>query len=333
MRILVTGGAGFIGSRLAKYLLENGDEVIVIDNLNDYYDPAIKQANINMLSDFDAFTFFKGDIRSEKDMDTIFSETKIEQVIHLAAQAGVRPSIADPKLYYDVNINGTLNILETMRRYGCKKMIFGSSSSVYGNNKTVPFSEEHPVDNPISPYAATKKSGELLCYNYHHLYNFDIFCLRFFSVYGPGQRPEMAIAKFTKAILNGEDIPMYGDGSSERDYTYVDDIVNGIILSMKQLRGYDIFNLGESTTINLRSLIELLEKTCGQDAYINKLPMQAGDVSITYADISKAKRLLGYQPRTTIEQGIANYVKWYKEKTNQNSNSITKRNTSIKKDI
>ncbi len=313
MRILVTGGAGFIGSRLGKYLLELGSEVVVIDNLNDYYDPAIKEANIDMLSAYNGFTFYKGDIRSEQDMDNIFAQHKIEMVIHLAAQAGVRPSIQDPKLYYDVNINGTLNILETMRKYGCKKMIFGSSSSVYGNNKVTPFSESHPVDNPISPYAATKKSGELLCYNYHHLYNFDIFCLRFFSVYGPGQRPEMAIAKFTEAIFNGADIPMYGDGSSERDYTYVDDIVQGIMCSMKKLRGYDIFNLGESSTISLKALITLVQKYCGKDAHINQLPMQAGDVSITYADISKAKEKLGYQPTTDIETGIANYVQWYKE--------------------
>ncbi len=313
MRILITGGAGFIGSRLSKHLLERGSEVLVIDNLNDYYDPAIKENNIKTLSHFDTFKFFKGDIRSVQDMDMIFSTHKIEMVIHLAAQAGVRPSIQDPKLYYDVNVMGTLNILETMRKYGCRKMVFGSSSSVYGNNKTTPFSEKHPVDNPISPYAATKKSGELLCYNYHHLYNFDIFCLRFFSVYGPGQRPEMAIAKFTDAIFNDKDIPMYGDGSSERDYTYVDDIVQGIMASMKKLRGYDIFNLGESSTISLKNLIHLIEKNCGKDAHINKLPMQAGDVSITYADISKAKEKLSYHPTTDIQTGVANYVKWYRE--------------------
>ena len=313
MKILITGGAGFIGSRLSKHLLEMGSEVVVIDNLNDYYDPAIKEANIEMLSSFESFSFYKGDIRNVQDMDKIFAAHKIEMVVHLAAQAGVRPSIQDPKLYYDVNVTGTLNILETMRKYSCKKMIFGFSSSVYGNNKITPFSEAHPVDNPISPYAATKKSGELLCYNYHHLYNFDIFCLRFFSVYGPGQRPEMAIAKFTDAIFNGKDIPMYGDGSSERDYTYVDDIVQGVMRSMKKLRGYDIFNLGESSTISLKNLINLVEKNCGQDAHINQLPMQAGDVSITYADISKAKEKLGYHPTTDIETGVANYVNWYKE--------------------
>ncbi len=313
MRILVTGGAGFIGSRLSKYLLENNSEVIVIDDLNDYYDPAIKQANVDMLSTFDNFTFYKGDIRSVQDMNAIFSNHKIEMVIHLAAKAGVRPSIQNPQLYYDVNVMGTLNILETMRKYACRKMIFGSSSSVYGNNKETPFSEAHAVDNPISPYAATKKSGELLCYNYHHLYNFDIFCLRFFTVYGPGQRPEMAIAKFTEAILNNKDIPMFGDGSTERDYTYVDDIVHGINCAMKKLRGYNIFNLGESRTISLRALISLIEKNCGKDAHINELPSQAGDVTTTYADISKAKKLIDYKPTTDIETGIANYVKWYTE--------------------
>lgn len=327
MKIFITGGAGFIGSRLSKHLLEMGSEVITIDNLNDYYDPAIKEANIEMLSAFDKFTFYKGDIRNIQDINQIFASHKVEMVVHLAAQAGVRPSIQDPQLYYDVNITGTLNILETMRKFKCSKMIFGSSSSVYGNNKDTPFSEKHAVDNPISPYAATKKSGELLCYSYHHLYNFDIFCLRFFSVYGPGQRPEMAIAKFTEAIFNGKDIPMYGDGSSERDYTYVDDIVEGIMCSMKKLRGYDIFNLGESSTISLRALIELVEKHCGQDAHINQMPMQAGDVSITYADISKAQELLGYQPRTDINIGVANYVKWYKESKLQ---SKTKKNISIK---
>jgi len=313
MRILITGGAGFIGARLAKHLLESGSEVIVIDNLNDYYDPKIKKSNIKELSEFPEFKFYKGDIRSIADIESIFQQQKIDMVVHLAAMAGVRPSIQDPKLYYDVNINGTLNILETMRKYSCKKMIFGSSSSVYGNNKEVPFSEEHPVDHPISPYAATKKSGELLCYNYHHLYNFDIFCLRFFSVYGPGQRPEMAIAKFTKAIFNGDDIPMYGDGSSERDYTYVADIIQGITLSMSKLRGYDVINLGESSTISLKALITLIEKHCGQSAHIEKLPMQAGDVMITYADINKASRRLGYKPTTDIDSGIAQYVKWFKK--------------------
>jgi len=300
--------------------------------LNWLYDPAIKRANIEMLSAYDNFTFCEGDIREMADLEAIFSKDQISQVVHLAAQAGVRPSIQDPKLYYDVNVMGTLNILETMRKYACKKMVFGSSSSVYGNNKQTPFSEAHPVDNPISPYAATKKSGELLCYNYHHLYNFDIFCLRFFSVYGPGQRPEMAIAKFTDAILNGRDIPMYGDGSSERDYTYVEDIVNGIMLSMKKLRGYDIFNLGESTTISLKNLISLIEKSCGKDSHITQLPMQAGDVSITYADISKARKVLGYKPRTTIEQGVANYVKWYKERRDKIEFSKAKRDSTLKKD-
>ena len=332
MRILITGGAGFIGSQLAKTLLEKKHEIIVIDNLNDYYDSAIKRANVEMLSAYETFTFVKGDIREITDLEDIFSKNKINQVVHLAAQAGVRHSIQDPKLYYDVNVTGTLNILETMRKFACKKMIFGSSSSVYGNNKISPFSEAHPVDNPISPYAATKKSGELLCYTYHHLYNFDIFCLRFFTVFGPGQRPEMAIAKFTDDILNGKDIHMYGDGSSERDYTYVEDIVDGIILSMKKLRGYDIFNLGESTTISLKDLIRLIEKSCGVDSHITQLPMQAGDVSITYADISKAKEVLGYEPKITMEQGVANYVNWFKKRQEESVSAKKKKDTLSRKD-
>lgn len=313
MNILLTGGAGFIGSHLTKRLLNLGFKVICIDNLNDYYDPQIKKANLSEFKGQENFSFYHNDIREKNAVSYIFQNHHIDLVIHLAAQAGVRPSIEDPQLYYDVNITGTLNLLECMKQHGCSKMLFGSSSSVYGNNKKVPFSEADPVDNPISPYAATKKSGELLCHTFHHLYGFDIFCLRFFSVYGPGQRPEMAIAKFTKAIFDGESIPMFGDGSSARDYTYVDDIVNGIMLSLKNLKGFDIFNLGESKTITLRNLIRLIEDVCERKASINQLPMQAGDVSITYADIGKSKNHLGYEPKTNIEEGVRRYVNWYRQ--------------------
>ncbi len=313
MNIFLTGGAGFIGSQLSRRLLNLGFKVICIDNLNDYYDPEIKKANLAQLKGDAGFDFYHNDIRDKSALEYIFQNHTIDLVIHLAAQAGVRPSIEDPQLYYDVNITGTLNILETMKKHSCTRMIFGSSSSVYGNNKQVPFSEEHPVDNPISPYAATKKSGELLCHTYHHLYGFDIFCLRFFSVYGPGQRPEMAIAKFTKAIFEGQPIPMYGDGSSARDYTYVEDIIDGVLLSLKNLKGFDIFNLGESKTITLMNLIKLIEKVCERKAIIDKMPMQAGDVSLTYADISKSQALLAYQPKTSIEEGVRRYVNWYRQ--------------------
>lgn len=312
MKIFLTGGAGFIGSHLTRRLLAKGHSVVCIDNLNDYYDPNIKIKNLKEFQSNREYHFYQNDIRDKGALANIFENHKIDLVIHLAAQAGVRPSIEDPELYYAVNIMGTLNILEQMKSSNCTKMIFGSSSSVYGNNKLTPFSEEHPVDNPISPYAATKKSGELLCHTFHKLYNIDIFCLRFFSVYGPGQRPEMAIAKFTKAIFEDQPIPMYGDGSSERDYTYIDDIVNGIMLSIKNLRGFDIFNIGESATISLKRLIQLIEQVCEKKAIINQLPMQAGDVQITYADISKAFRVLGYQPKTDIEEGVRRYVNWYR---------------------
>jgi len=312
MKIFLTGGAGFIGSHLTRSLLAHGHTVVCIDNLNDFYDPNIKVKNLKEFESNREYHFYQNDIRDKGALKMIFNTHKIDLVVHLAAQAGVRPSIEDPELYYAVNIMGTLNILEQMKASGCKKMIFGSSSSVYGNNKKTPFSELDPVDNPISPYAATKKSGELLCHTFHKLYNIDIFCLRFFSVYGPGQRPEMAIAKFTKAIFEGDPIPMYGDGSSERDYTYVDDIVNGILLSINNLKGFDIFNLGEASTISLKNLIHLIENICEKKALINELPMQAGDVTITYADNSKAKELLGYSPKTNIEEGVRRYVNWYR---------------------
>ena len=309
---LVTGGAGFIGSHLVDSLLGEGNNVIVIDNYDDFYSKDLKLKNLSSALTFDTFQLVEGDIRDRNLLNDIFGNNHIDVVVHLAAKAGVRPSIKDPEGYYDVNINGTLNILEAMKAYDIKKMIFASSSSVYGNNEKVPFSESDSVDFPISPYAATKKSGELLCHTYHHLYDFKINCLRFFTVYGPRQRPDLAINKFSKRIMNGDPIQMFGDGTTKRDYTYIDDIVQGIKLAMENLNGFEIYNLGESRTIMLKELINLLENEMGKKAKIEKLPLQPGDVEQTYADISKARELLKYDPQFEIEEGIKNFVEWAK---------------------
>ncbi len=309
---LVTGGAGFIGSHLVDNLLSEGNNVIAIDNFDDFYSRDIKLKNIATALTFDTFQLVEGDIRDRKLLDDLFSNNHFDVVVHLAAKAGVRPSIEDPEGYYDVNINGTLNILEAMKAYDIKKMIFASSSSVYGNNEKVPFSESDVVDFPISPYAATKKSGELLCHTYHHLYDFKINCLRFFTVYGPRQRPDLAINKFTKKIMNGETIQMFGDGTTKRDYTYIDDIIQGIKLAIDNLDGFEVFNLGESRTIMLKDLISQIENEIGEKAIIEKLPLQPGDVEQTYADISKARELLKYDPQYEIEEGIKNFIEWMK---------------------
>lgn len=302
--IFITGMAGFIGSNLAKALLMEGFVVSGIDNFDDFYDPQIKRNAIKKLKTFGPFKLYEGDIRDRELLDRIFKEQKIDLVIHLAARAGVRPSIEQPALYYDVNVSATLNLLEVMREANIKNMLFASSSSVYGNNRKVPFSEADPVDNPISPYAATKKAGELLCYTYHHLYDFNIFCLRFFTVYGPGQRPEMAIQQFGRKIMQGLPITLFGDGSTRRDYTFVEDIVSGIMASAQHLKGYEILNLGNSDTISLINLVHSIEETLGKKALITWQPMQPGDVEITYADISKAERLIGYKPDYPIKKGL-----------------------------
>lgn len=302
--ILITGMAGFIGSNLAKALIKKGFNVSGIDNFDSFYDPQIKRKVIEKLKGFGQFKLYEGDIRDRELLDRIFAEQKIDLVIHLAARAGVRPSIEQPELYYDVNVTATLNLLEAMRQANIKNMLFASSSSVYGNNKKTPFSELDPVDNPISPYAATKKSGELLCYTYHHLYNFNIFCLRFFTVYGPGQRPEMAIQQFSRKIMEGSPITLFGDGNTRRDYTFVEDIVAGIIASAQNLKGYEILNLGNSDTISLNDLVENIEITLNKKAKIEWQPMQPGDVEITFADISKAKKLIGYEPNFPIHIGL-----------------------------
>lgn len=322
--ILVTGGAGFIGSSLSEELLRLGNKVIILDNFNDYYDPSIKEKNINDVRNsikklnipLDNLLVIKGDIRDTIKLNEIFDE-HIDIVVHLAAMAGVRPSIEDPQLYYDVNINGTLNLLECCRKTGIKKFIFASSSSVYGNNKKVPFSEKDIVDYPISPYASTKKSGELLCHTYHHLYNISVACLRFFTVYGPRQRPDLAIHKFTKLILEGKEIPFFGDGSTSRDYTYIDDIVDGIVKTIAFIDSnpeiYEVFNLGGDKTITLKRMVETIEIFSRKKALLKMMPMQPGDVDKTCADISHSNELLGYKPNTKFEDGIKKFIDWIGE--------------------
>lgn len=321
--ILVTGGAGFIGSNLVDNLiLEKDNKIIIIDNFNDFYNPNIKESNINEIKENmkknnieeNRLVVYRVDIRDKSKINKIFDKEDINLVIHLAAMAGVRPSIEQPELYYDVNINGTLNLLEACKRNNIRKFILASSSSVYGNNKKVPFSENDTVDNPISPYAATKKSCELLCHTYHYLYNISIACLRFFTVYGPRQRPDLAIHKFTKLIMKDKEIPFFGDGSTERDYTYIDDIVDGIDKTIEWIyedkNKFEIFNLGESQTISLKYMVETIEESLGKKAMKNILPMQPGDVMRTNADISKARKILGYNPSTNFELGISSFIKW-----------------------
>jgi UDP-glucuronate 4-epimerase len=316
-RVLVTGGAGFIGSPLCQRLLQEGHEVVCLDNFDAYYDPAIKRRNLEEIrasEGANGFQLVEGDIRNKELLDDLFRKSSFGLIIHLAARAGVRPSIEQPLLYEEVNVAGTLNLLEACREFEVRNFIFGSSSSVYGKNRKVPFAEDDPLEAMISPYAVTKRAGELFCYTYHHLYGLNISCLRFFTVYGPRQRPEMAIHKFARLIRDGERIPLFGDGTSRRDYTYIDDIIAGIMGAIQNLRGYDIFNLGESQTIPLRELISLIEQALGKKAEVEELPEQPGDVPITYAEISKARRLLGYDPRVGIEEGVGRFVQWFRDK-------------------
>jgi len=310
---LVTGGAGFIGSTLCEKLIALNQKIICIDNFNNFYNPLIKKNNIANLTKDKNFVLYEADICNRNSLKKIFEENKIDLVVHLAAMAGVRPSIENPLLYEKVNIEGTINILECLRENNIKKMIFASSSSVYGGNKKIPFSEEDKVDNPISPYAATKKAGELICYTYHHLYDITTYCLRFFTVYGPRQRPEMAIHKFTRQIFSSNEISMFGDGSTSRDYTYIDDIVTGVINCMQNIKGYEIINLGNSRPTSLINLIKLLEKASKKQAVIKKEQMKPGDVFTTFADISKASKLINYSPETSIEEGINKFILWYKQ--------------------
>ncbi|CDD93689.1 nAD-dependent epimerase/dehydratase [Coprobacillus sp. CAG:826] len=314
---LITGGAGFIGSTLADRLLLDGNQVIVVDNFNDYYDVSIKEKNVAPHLTDNNYKLYRIDICDWNALEKVFKENHIDGIVHLAARAGVRPSIEDPILYQQTNNLGTNYILELAKKYGVKNLVLASSSSVYGNNKKVPFKETDVVDFAISPYAATKKSNEVLGHVYHALYGMNMIFLRFFTVYGPRQRPDLAINKFTKLILNDEPIPVFGDGSTSRDYTYIQDIINGIVLSIQYVENhenvYEIINLGENTPITLLEMIQTIEKVLGKKAKMNFLPMQLGDVNKTYADITKAKELLGYNPQTSFEEGIRNFVKWYKE--------------------
>ncbi len=304
MKILVTGGAGFIGSHVAEALLRRDDDVTVLDDFNDFYDSALKRRNVVGFP-----RVIEADIRGKLPAE------KFDAIIHLAARAGVRPSLAQPRLYSDVNIAGTQNLLEFARESGIRKFVFASSSSVYGVNQKIPFSEDDPIFKPISPYAATKLAGEALCHVYHHLYGLDIACLRFFTVYGPRQRPDLAIRKFTQAILAGKPIDVFGDGSTRRDYTHIDDILQGVLAALDRPLGYEVINLGESRTVELRELISLIEKATGKTAKLNRQPLQPGDVPVTFADIAKARRLLDYNPRVPIEDGIARFVQWYEHQT------------------
>jgi len=311
MNILVTGAAGFIGSHVCEYYLNREHIVTGIDNFDPFYPEKFKQNNIKGFKDNPSFKLYRGDIRDRDLLESVFSLVKPDVIIHLAAKAGVRPSIEAVEEYYDVNVNGTLALLGQMKRTGVKRMLFASSSSVYGNNPKLPFSESDPVDNPISPYASTKKSGELLCHVYSYLYGFDITCLRFFTVYGPRQRPDLAIHKFTRLIDEGEPLPFFGDGSTARDYAFIDDILNGINGALINLGGYRLYNLGESKVISLEKMVATIEDTLGKKAMLNKLPMQQGDVNITYADISRARSEIAYNPKTDFSQGIKQFVGWY----------------------
>ncbi len=311
--VLVTGGAGFIGSNLVERLLEDGRRVVVLDNFDTFYDPAIKRHNIEAAHENPNYRLVEGDIRDGEALEQLFGSERFGTVVHLAARAGVRPSIADPVLYSSVNVDGTTQLLEACRRHQVRKFIFGSSSSVYGNNDKVPFSEDDPVDHPISPYAATKKAGEVLCHSYHHLFDMDVACLRFFTVYGPRQRPEMAIHKFARLIAEGQEIEQFGDGNSARDYTYVDDIVDGIIRAMERCTGYAIWNLGGSRTITLAELISEIGNRLGVTPRVKQLDSQPGDVDRTWADVSRAGRELEWSPGIDIYRGLDLFLKWFEK--------------------
>jgi UDP-glucuronate 4-epimerase len=317
-RVLLTGGAGFIGSHVAEELLRRGVQLTIVDNLDRFYSPLRKKANLKHIRRSGSYSFVNHDIRMAAKMREIMERARPDTVIHLAARAGVRPSIEQPMLYERVNIGGTLNLLELARQFGVGKFIFGSSSSVYGATSKEPFSEDQAELRPISPYGVTKLAGEMLGYTYAHLYRMPVICLRFFTVYGPRQRPDLAIHKFTALIEEGKPLPIFGDGSAGRDYTYVDDIVAGIMEALEyqvptEAGGpFEIFNLGNSHPVTLTELVRLLEKTIGRKAVQVQKPMQSGDVPLTWADISKSSRVLGYRPRTRLEDGLKRFVTWYR---------------------
>lgn len=320
---LVTGGAGFIGSHVTRALLAQGADVVVVDDLNDFYDPRLKEENIQPFVENPRFTMLRADIRNTQAMADLFqacgSKFKTGGIIHLAARAGVRPSLAEPRLYLETNVTGTLNLAELARDYGVQKFVFASSSSVYGDRPNwVPFQEDQDVSKPISPYAATKIMGENMLHTYSHLYGMQVVALRFFTVYGAGQRPDLAIHKFTRLIDEGKPIPVFGDGSTRRDYTYIDDILQGVLAAIDysgfEGTPFEVFNLGESKTTDLARLIELIEAALGKKANIDRQPLQPGDVSVTYADVSKAREKLGYAPTTLIEDGIPKFIAWYRDR-------------------
>ena len=313
MNICLTGGAGFIGSHLLDALLERGDTVVVIDNFNDYYSPAIKRSNLKQAANHQGFRLVEGDLLDDNVLNAAFDNETFDAIVHLAARAGVRPSLQDPILYEQVNGLGTLRMLEAARLNNVPHMVFASSSSVYGDTTEPPFKESVKIDRPISPYAATKAAGELYGHTYHHLYGIIVNALRFFTAYGPRGRPDMAIAKFTKMILEGTPIPFYGDGSTRRDYTYIDDIIQGVMAAIDKPQGFEVFNLGESATTTLTELVECLEDNLGIKAILDKQPAQPGDVTLTCADITKAQTQLGYAPSTQLAEGIKAYVAWYRD--------------------
>lgn len=314
-RILVTGAAGFIGSHLVERLLGRGDRIVGVDNFDPFYDRALKEKNLEVARAHAGFEFIEADCTDERQMARIL-DSGFDAIVHLAAKAGVRPSIADPLGYTRANVVATQVLLEAARVRSVKRFVFGSSSSVYGNNEKVPFSETDPVDRPISPYAATKRACEVILHAYHHLYGIGVLSLRFFTVYGPRQRPDLAIRKFAELIRKGEPVPFYGDGSTERDYTWIDDIMQGVVAAIDRSRNvpgeFEIINLGESRTTSLSRLVDLIAKAVGEPPILRKLPMQPGDVERTFADVSKAHKLLGYEPTTTVEQGIPRFIEWLK---------------------
>jgi UDP-glucuronate 4-epimerase len=318
-RVLLTGGAGFIGSHVAEALLQSRCELAIIDSLDDFYSPEVKQRNLREISKVGSYRFFQEDIRNADALKRIFAETEPDAVIHLAAYAGVRPSIMRPLSYEQVNIGGTLNVLELMHEFRVKKLVFASSSSIYGDSATVPFSEKEPQMHPISPYAATKLACEMLVYTYAHLYDISTVCLRFFTVYGPRQRPDLAIHKFVALMEAGESIPVFGNGTAGRDYTYIDDIVAGVLAALNfqpsssDGAAFDVFNLGNSNPVSLNTLISLLEDITGKAALRVVMPSQPGDVAMTWADIAKAAQLLGYKPGTELRVGLERFVAWYRQ--------------------
>jgi len=309
--ILVTGGAGFIGSHLTDRLLADGREVVVLDNFDPFYDAAAKRRNLEAASQSPRFRLVSGDIRDAASIDAVFDAALIEAVVHLAARAGVRPSIEDPVLCASVNLDGTVRLLEACRRRGVSRFVFGSSSSVYGNNVKAPFAEDDPVDHPISPYAATKRAGELLAHTYHHLFGMKVACLRFFTVFGPRQRPDLAIRKFAELMAGGLEIPVFGDGTTGRDYTYVDDIVDGVVSALHRATGFHIWNLGGAHPVVLNDVIARLARGLGRTPRILRLPPQPGDVERTWADVSRAKRELAWAPRTSFDRGMDAFLAWF----------------------